>query len=97
MARWALLAVSVVCCVFGVLTLWGPHDFRDAARVVNVSLAVLLAIGTGRDLLKRGWGTIAVLAGASYVLAPLVGFVAYAIASARDYRGPGDSAVASSS
>lgn len=50
--------------------------------LVNVVLAVLLAVLTGRDLTRRGM-RLGWLVGLSYVLAPLIGLVLYGIFSTR--------------
>ena len=81
--RSGLLALSVVDCVFGLLYLFGPHDARPVMLAVNVALAVLLAILTGRDLQARGV-KLAWLPALSYVFAPLVGLVLYGVLSDRE-------------
>jgi hypothetical protein len=75
MSRTQILALSVVACVFGALSLWGPHDFRTVARVVNVVLSLGLIFVAGRDLKERGW-QYGYLIGLTYLL-PLVGLVTY--------------------
>jgi hypothetical protein len=80
-----LLAASVVCCVFGALALAGPEGFRGVAFGGNLTLAVLLAVLAGQDLMRRGWHAMSVVIGISYVVAPLIGLAAYALASSRTY------------
>ena len=75
MSRVLIIAVSVVCCVFGVLALRGPEGFRGAAYAVNVALAVVAFIFAGRDLVRRGWRLGYLFAGA-YLL-PLIGLIVY--------------------
>ena len=82
LSRTWLLALSVVDCGAGALGLWGPHGARSSMLVVNFALAVLLAITTGIDLHARGF-RLGWLVGLSYLAAPLVGFVLYAILSSR--------------
>jgi hypothetical protein len=74
-SRNQILATSVVCCVFGGLALAGPSDYRTAAYVVNIVLAVVCFFMAGRDLKARGWELGYLFAGA-YVL-PLIGLIIY--------------------
>jgi hypothetical protein len=73
--RTQILAMSVVCCVFGGLALAGPSDYRNAAYGVNVVLAIACFFMAGRDLKDRGWDLGYLFAGA-YVL-PLIGLIVY--------------------
>jgi hypothetical protein len=82
MSRAALLGLSVVDCLFGLLSLSGPDDYRGVALAINFGLAIVLAIFAGRDLMERGI-RLGWLAGLSYLAAPLVGLVLYAIFSTR--------------
>ena len=50
MSRPQIIALSIVCCAFGLLALRGPHDYRTAAYVVNIALAIVCFIVAGRDL-----------------------------------------------
>lgn len=85
MTRPQLIVLSVVCCGFGLLALYGSGDFSSFGYVVNFSLAVVLAILTGRDLASRGV-RVPWLVGLSYVAAPLIGLVLYGVLSARPTR-----------
>lgn len=93
MTRAQLLALSVVCCGFGLLALYGSGTARGAGAAINLVLAAVLAVFTGRDLLARGvrfgW-----LIGLSYLAAPLVGLVLYGIFSGRPASAPASSPVA---
>lgn len=82
MTRAQLILLSVVDCAFGLLFLKGPVELRTSALVINVSLATLLAILTGQDLMRRGL-RLGWLVGLSYVAAPLLGLILYAIFSGR--------------
>ena len=85
MSRSQILAMSIVCCGFGVLALTGPAGSRPAAYGVNVVLAVGLYFLAGRDLRARGWDLGYLFAGA-YVL-PLVGLIVYFALSDRPKLG----------
>ena len=85
MSRSQILALSVVCCAFGAVAIYASGPIRAVAFVLNFILAVALAIIAGRDLDRRGV-RLAWLVGISYVLAPLIGFILYAIFSAREMR-----------
>ena len=82
-SRGGLLALSVIDCGFGLMYLFGPGGARPAMLGVNVALAVLLAVLTGRDLMGRGV-RLGWLAGLSYLFAPLVGLVLYTVFSGRE-------------
>lgn len=71
MSRPVILALSVVCCGFGLLSLQGV----DGAYAVNVVLAIALFFLAGADLRARGWELGYLFAGA-YLL-PLVGTIVY--------------------
>jgi hypothetical protein len=75
MSRAQIIALSVVCCAFGALSLWGPDDLRTASYVVNVALAIACFLVAGRDLTRRGWQLGYLFAGA-YLL-PLIGLIVY--------------------
>ena len=81
MSRAGILALSVVCCGFGLLSLNGPDEYRGAAYAVNVVLAVALFFLAGRDLRARGWELGYLFAGA-YLL-PLIGLIVYFSLSVR--------------
>lgn len=75
MSRAQIIALSVVCCAFGVLALIGPDDYRTASYVGNVALAIACFVVAGRDLTRRGWDLGYLFAGA-YLL-PLIGLIVY--------------------
>lgn len=75
MSRSQIIALSVVCCLFGAVSLWGPDDLQTPAYVVNVALAIVLFVVAGRDLTRRGWELGYLFAGA-YLL-PLIGLIVY--------------------
>ena len=81
MTRIGIVALSLVCCAFGVLSLLGPPDLRGEAYAVNVVLAIALFFLAGRDLRARGWELGYLFAGA-YLL-PLVGLIVYFALSVR--------------
>ena len=83
MNRGAFLALSVVACGFGVMALTATGSAADFGLGMNFVLAALLAVLTAQDLRHRGWRWQAVAVGISYLLAPLVGLVLYALASGR--------------
>ena len=75
MSRAQILVLSVVCCGFGLLSLYGPADLRAESYAVNVALAIALYFLAGRDLRQRGWELGYLFSGA-YLL-PLVGLIVY--------------------
>jgi putative membrane protein (TIGR04086 family) len=75
MTRAQILALSVVACVFGVLSLRGPDSAQSVSRAINVVLAVALIFIAGRDLKQRGW-QYGYLIGLTYIL-PLIGLLTY--------------------
>ena len=75
MSRFQIIALSLVCCAFGGVVLYGPSDLRLGAYAINIALAVLLFVVAGRDLTQRGWELGYLFAGA-YLL-PLVGLIVY--------------------
>jgi hypothetical protein len=81
MSRLQIIAVSVVCCVFGAFALKGPEDLRVLAYVVNVVLAIVAFYFAGRDLTERGHRRGYLWAG-TYVL-PLIGTFVYIALSSR--------------
>jgi len=85
MTRAQLIVLSVVCCGFGLLALYGSGGLSTFGYVVNFGLAVVLAIMTGRDLASRGV-RVPWLVGLSYVAAPLIGLILYGVLSARPSR-----------
>jgi phosphoglycerol transferase MdoB-like AlkP superfamily enzyme len=87
-ARNALLALSVVDCIFGLLYLSSSGDSADVFLGINFSLAALLTVLTWQDLRKRGWTWQAPVVGVSYLVAPLIGLMLYAITSNRPQREP---------
>ena len=86
--RAAIVAVSVVACAFGVLSLYGPEEQRGGYYAVNVVLSITSAILASLDLRRRGYGWgWAMLA--AYVL-PLVGTVLYIVLSSQRGYQPQD-------
>lgn len=81
MSRQEIIGISALCCVFGVLALQGPEEYRTAAYVANVLLAIVSFALAGRDLVQRGWRWGYLFAGA-YVL-PLIGLFVYIALSSR--------------
>lgn len=75
LSRNQILAMSVVCCVFGALALAGPSDYRTGAYGVNIVLAIACFFMAGGDLKARGW-TLGYLFSGAYVL-PLIGLIVY--------------------
>lgn len=88
MGRAQLLGLSVVDCVFGIVALSTGGTVASVALGVNFVLAALLMVLTWQDLRARGWTWHAGVVGVSYLLAPLVGLVLYAVASGRPRQGP---------
>lgn len=88
MSRTALLAASVVACGFGAIALAADGAVSAVAFVMNGVLALLLMVLTWQDLRQRGWTWQSAVVGLSYVVAPLVGLVLYAVASGRPKHGP---------
>jgi hypothetical protein len=88
MGRSGLLALSVVDCIFGVVALSTSGTVSDISLGLNFTLAALLMVLTWQDLRTRGWTWQAPIVGVSYLAAPLVGLVLYALASGRDRREP---------
>ena len=86
MSRAQIIALSVVCCVFGGFALKGPETYRTAAYVVNIALAIVCFIVAGRDLTRRGWNLGYLFAGA-YIL-PLIGLIVYIGLSNRPVQEP---------
>lgn len=87
-ARNALLVLSVSDCIFGLLYLSNSGDNADTFLGINFLLAALLMVLTWQDLRKRGWAWQAPVVGVSYLFAPLIGLILYAIASNRPQLGP---------
>lgn len=75
MSRAQIIALSVVCCVFGVLALDGPDNVQTPAYLANAALAIVLFVVAGRDLTRRGWELGYLFAG-TYLL-PLIGLIVY--------------------
>lgn len=75
MSRFQIIAISLACCAFGGLALYGPADLRTGAYAVNIVLAIGLFLAAGRDLTQRGWELGYLFAGA-YLL-PLIGLIVY--------------------
>jgi hypothetical protein len=81
MSRAQILALSALACVFGAITLWGPDDYHDVSRALNIVLSLALIFIGGRDLKARGW-QFGYLIGLTYLL-PLIGLVTYLALSDR--------------
>jgi hypothetical protein len=75
MTRTQILVLSVICCVFGGLSLWASGDVRTVSRILNIALGIGLIFLAGRDLKERGW-QYGYLIALTYLL-PLVGLVTY--------------------
>lgn len=83
--RAAIIAISVVACAFGGLSILGPEDQQRAFYAVNVVLSILASVLASLDLRRRGydWGWAML---AAYLL-PLVGTILYIVFSGlRGYR-----------
>ena len=89
MGRNQLIGLGVLDCAFGVAALTTEGTLAEFAYILNVTLAIVLMVLTWRDLRSRGWSWQAPVVGISYVVAPLVGLIAYIALSSRE--GPGDS------
>ena len=77
--RPAIIAISVVACAFGALSIWGPDGQRYAFYAVNVALSILASILASLDLRRRGYGWGWAMLAAS--LLPLVGTILYIVFS----------------
>jgi hypothetical protein len=75
MSRTQILIMSVVCCIAGGLSLWGPDGWRAAALTANIALSIGLIFIAGADLKARGF-QFGYLIGLTYLF-PLVGLVTY--------------------
>jgi hypothetical protein len=73
----------VIDCAFGATALSTEGSVSGVAFGLNFTLAALLAVLTWQDLRARAWHWQAPLVGLSYLVAPLVGLVLYALASGR--------------
>ena len=78
-----LLGVSVIDCAFGIVSLTSDGSVAEVALMLNFVLAAVLAVLTWQDLRARSWTWQAPLVGVSYVVAPLVGLILYAVLSDR--------------
>ena len=74
-----IIALSVVACVFGGLSLGGPEDQRSLFYACNVALSVAASILASMDLRKRGYAWGWAMLGA-YLL-PLIGTILYIVFS----------------
>lgn len=88
MGRNGLLALSVLACLFGIGSLTTSGTASEVFLLLNFLLAALLMVLTWQDLRARGWTWQAPVVGVSYLFAPLVGLVLYAVASNRPRQGP---------
>lgn len=87
--RAAIIAISVIACAFGVLSLYGPEDQRGVYYGVNVAFSIAASIFASLDLRRRGyaWGWAML---AAYLL-PLVGTILYIVfSSIRGYKAAAD-------
>jgi hypothetical protein len=82
-SKVTLLLLSVVDCGFGAIALSTDGSVAGVALGINFVLAALLAVLTWQDLHERNWSWQAPVIGVSYLLAPLIGLVLYALASNR--------------
>jgi len=55
-SRAAIIAISVVACVFGGLAISGPEDHRGTYYAVNVVLSIAASVLASLDLRRRGYG-----------------------------------------
>ena len=69
--------------MFGVISLSSTGAVASVALGLNFILAALLMVLTWQDLRARGWTWQAGVVGISYLAAPLIGLVLYALASGR--------------
>lgn len=85
-SRGAIIAISVVACAFGALSIVGPEEQRGIFYAFNIVLAIAAAVLASLDLRRRGYGWgWAMLA--AYIL-PLVGTILYVVFSGqRGYSG----------
>ena len=89
--RAAIIALSVIACAFGVLSLYGQQDQRSVYYGFNVALSIAASILASLDLRRRGygWGWAMI---AAYFL-PLVGTILYIVFSGqRGYQDASQSA-----
>lgn len=70
-------------CAFGLVYLSSTGSTADVALGLNFVLAAVLAVLTIQDLRSRAWRWQAFVVGGSFLLAPLVGVVLYAVTSSR--------------
>ena len=87
--RAVIIAISVVACAFGVLSLYGPADDRGVYYAVNIASSIMAAVLASLDLRRRGyeWGWAML---AAYLL-PLIGTILYIVfSSMRGYEGQRD-------
>lgn len=77
--RAAIIAISAVACLFGGLSIAGPHDHRGSYYAINVVLSISASVLASLDLRRRGyaWGWAML---AAYLL-PLVGTILYIVFS----------------
>ena len=83
--RAAIIAISIVACAFGVLSLYGPEDQRGLYYGINVAISIAASILASLDLRRRGyaWGWAML---AAYLL-PLAGTILYIVfSSIRGYE-----------
>lgn len=83
--RAAIIAISVIACAFGVLSMYGPGDQRGVYYGFNVAVSIAASIFASLDLRRRGyaWGWAML---AAYLL-PLVGTILYIVfSSMRGYE-----------
>ena len=83
--RAAIIAISIVACAFGVLSLYGTEDQRGLYYRINVAISIAASILASLDLRRRGyaWGWAML---AAYLL-PLAGTILYIVfSSLRGYE-----------
>jgi hypothetical protein len=79
--RSQIIALSVVACIFGGLSLLGPRDLRGSFYAVNVVCSIAASIFASLDLRRRGYGWGWAMLAA--YLAPLVGTILYIVFSSQ--------------
>ena len=79
--RVLIITLSVVACLWGLLSLEGPAEHRDVAYTFNVLFSVVASVLASLDLRRRGYGWGWAMLAA--YLAPLVGTILYIVFSSQ--------------